>query len=491
MTISDLKCPACGFERAVTDAFCLMCGINFSIYEISIKSDDEKKALDEKEDENTPDNELKDEHNYYGYDMENILPSQLVMEFEESGIGAPDCPNCGKKTLSGESECRSCGIIFSKFESTKRYHSGSISNCAEEPDRNLEKIVSYLKVSGFFLFSYLKRILDYLLPSLIVFSRNIWNLVFSFIYRFRKKILSTVVFSLAIIILYYSFSRIFHFFKDFGNEKKMVAEEISLIETSERFRENALLIRDDIMARAESDGVDAARSELAVFDIPELRYNPLMILIKNRLEEIGLSKKIQDISLDDYETRFAIYDRLYEIDPDNTSYASSLKFNRLMLSFILSSEARAILADYKKQRDVLDKAIEIAEKAYSVDPSPENGTLVSRAKNERLLFYEGNDNVVMALRDDGFSDMKKRKQRKIRIWLKNTGENSFRINPDFFSVICEDGVKYSYNDISDNMITELMPGHEVEGDLFFYTKSRPRFLFFDHVREGRIYRVFP
>ena len=64
MTISDLKCPACGFERAVTDAFCLMCGINFSIYEISIKSYDEKKALDDKEDKNTPDNELKDEHNF-------------------------------------------------------------------------------------------------------------------------------------------------------------------------------------------------------------------------------------------------------------------------------------------------------------------------------------------------------------------------------------------------------------------------------------------
>lgn len=125
--------------------------INFSIYEISIKSYDEKKALDDKEDKNTPDNELKDEHNYYGYDMENILPSQLVMEFEESGIDAPDCPNCGRKTLSGESECRSCGIIFSKFESAKRYHSDPISHYAEEPDRNLEKIVSY-KVSGFFYF---------------------------------------------------------------------------------------------------------------------------------------------------------------------------------------------------------------------------------------------------------------------------------------------------------------------------------------------------
>jgi ribosomal protein S27AE len=509
MPTSKLICPACGFERLEADVCCLMCGVDFRIYPSGTDEPDKKNEPDADEEygidiseyvfgDNSSSGYLNSHDGYIDDDhinMSGFAPfpqSELVMEYDDevrNSISKKNCPNCGYSTLSSEIQCGKCGVVFSFFEAVMNSpfsHSERVGKTAGYT----EKIMRLCRFSMSVLISLMKFFFD-LAVILTPFIKKTSENLHHYFLENRKKVLITAIVIVAAILLYYPSGRFVAFFNDFIQERKIQAENRAVIETAENFRINACQIRDSIIDKAENAGIEAAMSELAMFDVTVLRYHPFMILLKDRLEEISLKKRLLDIQPDDYESLCSVYKRLAEIAPDDELYPLSYRLNRQTFAAIVASEARAVMEENEGNRNSFpERSLLLAQRAYSIDPSPENEGLVNALKRKRLLFYEDNGHVAMALRDEGFSDIKRTNQRKIRVWLKNVGETPFMVNPDFFFMICEDGVRYSYNDISSNMITELLPGQEVSGDVFFYTKSSPKRLLFEHVRVGSISRFF-
>jgi hypothetical protein len=108
-----------------------------------------------------------------------------------------------------------------------------------------------------------------------------------------------------------------------------------------------------------------------------------------------------------------------------------------------------------------------------------------------LLFYEGNENVHMAVRDDGLTKGATGGQRKLYVWLKNVGTNPFFVNVEYFTLVGKNKKRYSYNNCSRELVTNLQPGQETGGFLYFYTSSRPAKLIFSHITAGTVSRTFP
>ncbi|WP_027359041.1 DUF4352 domain-containing protein [Desulforegula conservatrix] len=482
-TFSGPKCPSCGFDRLENDRVCLMCGIDFQIYENALIKESDKEVLDEQE------NRKPESSDILSFDSFSDGDDRLVMEFEETGHVIGFCLNCRSNRYFGEYECRNCGAVFAKLESMKQEDlyetpvSSGACNYLKEFSKVLAGIRGFAVVIAKYFISFLFALTP-VLKSLALTSYSVtWN--------FKKQILLFVSVVICFVAVYYSVNSGIDSYRVYRDEKKRIADETALEKKADIFRKNAWSLKEHIISVADREGIEPAKSELNKYDIPNLRYNPFLILIKSSLDEKILNQKIKDMAFDDYEARYEAYSRLSDIDPGNESYADLLRLNRMMFASKMAEKAESILRNYNKDKAVLEGAITIAEKAYGLEPTPGNEWLVHKAKSEKLLFFEGNEYVVMAMRDDGFSGNKNRNQRKIRVWLKNVGPDAFRINPDFFSLDCEDGVKYQYNDFSKNLVTELAPGEEIEGDVFFYTKSRPRRIAFDHVKLGQILREFP
>lgn len=482
-TFSGPKCPSCGFDRLENDRVCLMCGIDFQIYENASIKDSDKEALNDQE------NRKPESSDILSFDSFGDGDDRLVMEFEETGHVIGFCLNCRSNRYFGDYECRNCGAVFAKLESMKQedqYETDDSSgayNYLKEFSKILAGITGLSVVIAKYLFSFFIALTP-VLKSLAFTSYSVtWN--------FKRQILLFVSAVICFAAVYYSINSGIDFYRVHRDEKKRIADEMALEKKADVFRNNAWSLKEHIIYVADREGIESAKTELNKYDIPNLRYNPFLILIKSSLEEKILNQKIKDMAFEDYEARYGVYERLSDIDPGNESYADLLRLNRMMFASKMAEKAESILRNYNKDKAVLEDAIAIAEKAYGLEPTSGNEWLVHKAKSEKLLFFEGNENVVMAMRDDGFSGNKNRNQRKIRVWLKNVGPDAFRINPDFFSLFCEDGVKYQYNDFSKNLVTELAPGLEIDGDVFFYTKSRPRRLVFDHVKLGQIFRAFP
>jgi len=484
-TFSGSECPSCGFERMGKDRVCLMCGIDFQIYGSSIKQKAEKETVKDEANDKT---EFVD---ILAFEDSGDDSDRLVMEFEEKEKIVGFCLNCKANRYFGDYECRSCGAIFSKLESSKHENEIIASSGKADYLKGFSHIIA--GIAGFFVLAAknLSVFLRGFIPVFLTFIRSLAITLSSAAWSFKKQIILFIAAIIGFFVFYYSVNSAIDFYRAKRDEKHRIAAEMALENEAAQFRENAWSIKEHVLLVAERDGIESALSEIQKYDIPNLRYNPFLILLKNSLDEKALNYKILSMAFDNYKARYEAYKKLYEIAPENESYKDLLKVNRIMLASTMAENAEKILRDYNKDKALLENAISIAEKAYALEPSPGNEWIVHKAKSERLLFYEGNENVLMALRDDGFSGQKNRNQRKIRVWLKNIGADAFRINLDFFSLVCDDEVKYQYNDFSKNMVTELLPGAEVEGDVFFYTKRNPKRLVFDHVKLGKISREFP
>lgn len=487
-TESKLRCPSCGFDRQETDKHCLMCGIDFKIYEDAMKKEAEKEGVKEEKTSGQPvfagDSEFIDEFSDSG---------QFVMEFEEKGDVIGSCIKCGAKRFFGDYECRGCGIVFSKIEAAKKV-SEEDEDLEYERESPLRKIFDILPGIFAFFAALIKAVLSLITKLLsLVYgaAKETAPAAASSLWRVRKPFIHASVFFVFVFVLYYSGRFTLNKYHSYKADQSILAKEKAINEAAERFRVNACTIKDSIFKTAEIGDIDKALSMFSEYDLPVLKFNPIMLWIKDGLDEMVLNEKILTIPYDDYEERYRAYERLYEIDPAREEYSTSLDAYKHLLAGQLSLKASGILRDYKKDKAALQKGIATAERALSLVPSQENRDLVFRAKSEMLLFYEGNENVAMALRDDGFSGKTHTNQRKIRVWIKNIGSDPFRINPDFFVLICDDGARYQYNDFSKDFVTEILPGSEIEGDVFFYTKAQPKRLIFDHVSKGMISRDLP
>jgi hypothetical protein len=158
--------------------------------------------------------------------------------------------------------------------------------------------------------------------------------------------------------------------------------------------------------------------------------------------------------------------------------------NYLKAKEFLSKKNR-LRSDLTASMAAIDRAIKLGgeKKKYK--------NIRYQLKNAELLFYEGNGNVHMAVRDDGLTKGATGGQRKLYVWLKNVGNSPFYVNVEFFTLVGKNNKRYKYNDCSRELIVNLEPGQETGGFLYFYTATRPAKLIFSHITAGTVTRVFP
>ncbi len=280
MTESALKCPACGFERLDTDRYCLMCGIDFVIYEAEINR---QAAIKSKKDEEPP-----GFINFSGFEGSAFESAEfysdsdnLEMEYEAEKISTGKCPNCSVPRFAGEQECHACGVVFARLEAKK----------ATIPASGYHEVIHDSGFSRFFnnLADIFTSVFRAVLPFFSHVSRSIFSCLLkasksmsAFISLNRKKVFISASIVTGFILAVYLSAQGVSFVKKKMVEKKKTDAENRMSVAAEKFRNDPLSIRDVFLEALENDDMVKANVMLAGYDFPNLQYHPVMIMIKNR-----------------------------------------------------------------------------------------------------------------------------------------------------------------------------------------------------------------
>lgn len=229
---------------------------------------------------------------------------------------------------------------------------------------------------------------------------------------------------------------------------------------------------------------------LAAYDVPTLKKD--LTPLKNYYEENQILKSLEQIPDQNYESKFKTYSRLVELNSQNDSYREGLARASLEYAENLYTKAVRYHNTGKKDPDRLDQAIRTIKQAVQVMPnSMKYQNLKTVLMNEKLLFYEGNDKIAMAVRDDGMGGRLFSGQRKISVWVLNKSQERVFINVQYFTMLGKNGIKYTYNDTGSKLSGKLDPGEQTWGELYFRTGTSPSKITFNHLVCGSITREFP
>ena len=257
---------------------------------------------------------------------------------------------------------------------------------------------------------------------------------------------------------------------DFFKRKTEIVEHIRSIITEKKFQ--------------------SAENEIAAFDIPALKSE--LTPVKNYLEEMKLVEEIGRIPESNYEKNFSAYSKLVELNNDNEMYMTKREEYRLKYADTEYLKAAAYFNHSKKDPKALDKAIETIKKSVELIPgSAKYQSMKHSLVSEKLMFFEGNDKIAMAVRDDGMGRGLFSGQRKLSIWLINKSPEIVYINVQYFTMYGKNGLKYTYNDIGNKFSSRLLPGEQTRGELYFRTSTGPSQITFNHLVCGAITRRFP
>ncbi|MBU1172243.1 MAG: DUF4352 domain-containing protein [Proteobacteria bacterium] len=257
---------------------------------------------------------------------------------------------------------------------------------------------------------------------------------------------------------------------DFLNNKDEITRKIKLIISNRLF--------------------ESAEKEIALYDIPSLQDE--LVPLNNYLKEIRMFEKAKTIPAVEFEQNYNAFSDLLKLNPDSQLYQAKKEFYRQKLANSEYSLAAAYAQGKNKNITDLDKALAAVNKALELYPDSKN--FIKLKKNlltENLLYYKGNGNIVMAVRDDGMGKKLYSGQRRMTLWLKNISQDTVYINVQFFTMIGKDKKRYTYNDIGRRFKTKLMPGEETRGELYFRTRALPSKIVFSHLISGEIHRSFP
>ncbi len=214
--------------------------------------------------------------------------------------------------------------------------------------------------------------------------------------------------------------------------------------------------------------------------------------VNDYLEEIKLFDTTKEIPADDYQRNYDTFFRLGQMDPENKVYAEKLGYYRKKYAEENFQVVKNFLKKKNPSRAELEVAMACIEKVIELEGNTkESAKALSALKTAELLFFEGNEKVRMAVRNDGVTGGATGGQRKIYVWIKNVGSESFFINIDFFTMIGKDEKTYKYNHFSRELVAELQSGGIAQGYIYFYTRVEPKELIFDHINAGTISRIFP
>ena len=252
--------------------------------------------------------------------------------------------------------------------------------------------------------------------------------------------------------------------------------------------------RDDITNRITKNITErqfqSAENEIAALDIPALK-NELRPL-KNYLSEIRISEEADRIPENNYEKKFETYSKLVELNSQNDNYRSKREEYRLKYADNEYIKAMSYYNKGKKDPSLLDKSLKTIEKSVALYPGfNKYQSLKTTLIKQKLLFYEGNDKIAMAVRDDGMGKRLFSDQRKLSVWVLNKSQETVYINVQYFTMLGKNGLKYTYNDTGSRLSGKIEPGQQTWGEIYFRTSTSPAKLTFNHLVCGKISREFP
>lgn len=498
MTEKNLKCPACGFERKPEDTACLLCGVEFKYFEKEaghgqdtvsqkeeLKEEKEQKTDLSAEPETPPPAPGENEAPLSGPE-ETEPPEEELLSLEAEEKSPLTCPKCGFKRSETDTDCPRCNTVYSKYDSKPSPDA--------ENDQESENAVQT----------------NHLEPENVEELKKEWEKKFA-----EKKpapppkekedkmppkrpklppafFYATVAVFILIAVLFAGGKYGADFYRQYKENKARIALENRQKEIARKFVEKKKFIQANIRTLADNKQFELARQTLETYNVPPLENDEVRISLTRYIEEKELVHAVRRIPAREYEKNYKIYLRLSQLDPKNTNYSRKSDYYRGKLADRHFRQAESYFDKKSGTMDQWEEANGHIEKALSLEPDNwDYKNLKYRLGSSRLLFFKGNDNVKMALRDDGFMKKKITKTRRIHVWLKNTGTEPFYINIDFFKLLCRDGKQYTYNNYSKSLVRQLKPGRQTEGNLYFRTSSEPEKLVFNHSTAGKIERVFP
>lgn len=270
--------------------------------------------------------------------------------------------------------------------------------------------------------------------------------------------------------------------------RSRVKHEAKLVE---EFSQNNSAIRAEIRALANNKKFEEARAALARFDIPPLKTK--IESLERYLDEKETYARVLTVPSWKFETNYTLFTRLVALNPSSELYRSKQEFYKKRLAGQCYDKALRYYQSRKNDAAESANALELIEKSVGFYPKNRDyKKLRSKLVSANLLFYKGNSKLQMALRDEGRGAATYEKQRKITVWLRNTGEGALYINPDFFTLITSNGKTLKYNNMMETGFDgKIAPGEKTAGVLYFRTLAMPRQLIFEHLVAGTVQREFP
>ncbi len=501
-----MECPKCGYERESGDTHCSLCGVDFDLLE---QQKAEKKALK---------NITKNGGSLQAGDLA-LETGKDQTAASSSGDVVGECPKCGFSRRSDENECRHCGVIFEKHEQlTEQKKTEAETRKRKEQQRIAEKHARIQEEAKKGIqAAQVKRAREQEVKKQADKAREEENQAegdaadkpsravndqvdkaVTYLKGNQRKFAVAVVAIVAVLVVGWGVTALVKNWMAGGEQKRIIAQQEEARrkladeykKTADEYYTNKAEIDAALISIIDRRYFDLFDQKIKKYDIPPLEND--MSRIKKYLEEIKLVDRAKSIPGREYETNYRIYSKLYQMNPRNKGYAKKVKIYRKKLADKNYRDAKSFFSKKERFRSDLRVALAEIDKAIQLEgPQKKYRKLKVQLKNAGLLFYEGNDQVQMAVRNDGVTKGATGGQRKIYVWIKNISTEPFFVNVDFFTMVGSNNKRYSYNDCSRKLLTQLQPGKETEGYLYFYTSTKPRKLVFSHVIAGTISRRFP
>ncbi|MFZ5571422.1 MAG: hypothetical protein ACOZF0_13555 [Thermodesulfobacteriota bacterium] len=495
-----MDCPKCGYERQPEDANCVMCGLDFKLWEQQVA---EKKMM-----------KLRSQQAESPGDRQLETPAAAVPGIQAGRKIAGECPKCHGPRYVDARDCSNCGVIYEKHEQLlakkkaedaarkqdearrfaeekARVQREAEKGIAEERARREKEILRKsaemkVPITAADPEPALETVAPPKLKKTELFTRNLGKLT--------RRLLPAA----AILVVIAGTVVVMRFWQARVERSRAVAEQAEAQQRqleehqriAARFQENKPEIIAYLRALIDGRKFDFFEEEVRRYSIPALTDE--VKKINDYLFEIKLFDTTNDISADDYQRNFDIFLQLNQMDPENKLYAEKLEFYRQKFAEENFQAVNDFLKIKTPSRAELQTAMACIAKAIELEgDKKEYVKALSALKTAELLFFEGNETVHMALRDDGVTGGATGGQRKIYVWIKNVGKDSFFTNIDFFTMLGKDEKEYKYNNFSRELVAELKPGDIAQGYIYFYTRVEPQVLTFAHINAGTISRNFP
>jgi hypothetical protein len=545
-----MKCPVCGYENSPEDEECIACGADMTLAEASIALE-KRRSHEAMERYHEQQKELRRELGIEDPEDEPLRPEGGGEDASPEGQGRPGdasleleevpadfysadilCPRCGFRNAEGALECDRCGVIFSKLKSTAGNGQGlsvgaqnggiaidpskygldamppepapsvphrreavldDLGACFVDTGTGYSPYVHEVKTEPWSMARATGRWVKDLCGGADFVGKGetvrqegqrLWWWLKGVKPKWYGAILGVLLVLASLPIAWKGGG----LFKSEWESRSRIKREAILVEA---FTKNNDAIRGEIRTLANEKKFAEARAALSRFDIPPLKQK--IESLERYLEEKETYARVLEVPSWKFETNHTLFSRLVGLNPSNKLYRTKQDHYKKRWADQCYDKALRHYQSQESDSAESEKALGLIEKAVGFYPkNREYKKLRSKLTRADLLFYKGNPNLQIALRDEGRGTATHKKQRKITVWLRNASAETLYINPDFFVLVTRNGKSLKYNNMMETGLKgKLAPGEKTAGVLYFRTLAMPRKLTFEHLVAGTVQREFP